>query len=110
MNNFINIVPVNPFISLANNYSLEKNTKEKFEERIKPKGSFLFDFFAILVFMFWVILLIVLFITFIRFLLVAFKCGFGQGLLALCFTYPYVAWKFTDILRNYCTSVESVII
>jgi hypothetical protein len=109
MDKFINIVPVNPFVSLVSNVSniIRTNKKENFTEKEETNDVFPGIFFAILLFIISILISIVYIYIFIRFVLVAFKCGTGDGLLAMFLTYPYIAWKFTDMLRTNCDTSKS---
>jgi type IV secretory pathway TrbL component len=109
MDKYRDIIPLNPFVSMVNNIGniIQKKKKESFVEKNDESSSIgIIVFFTILMVIISVIMFIVYIYIYLRFVLVAFKCSNTDGLIALFFTYPYVAWKFTDMLRRGCDTTS----
>ena len=105
MDKYRDIVPLNPFVSMVNNIGniIEKKKKESFGEKNDESAfSGIILFFTILMVIISVFMFIVYIYIYLRFVFVSFKCSNTDGLLAMFFTYPYVAWKFTDMLKKGC--------
>jgi ABC-type multidrug transport system permease subunit len=107
MDKYRDIIPLNPFVSMVNNIGniIQKKKKESFGEKNDESSSIVF--FTILMVIISVIMFIVYIYIYLRFVLVAFKCSNTDGLIAMFFTYPYVAWKFTDMLRRGCDTTST---
>jgi type IV secretory pathway TrbL component len=108
MDKYRDIIPLNPFVSMVNNIGniIQKKKKESFGEK-NDESSSIIVFFTILMVIISVIMFIVYIYIYLRFVLVAFKCSNTDGLIAMFFTYPYVAWKFTDMLRRGCDTTST---